>query len=76
MKLKSGGGDTTSVQCIPFTIEWGNLCQTSQDAREIGALPVCQRNAIRMAFRWWADSGPLIGFWLGLLMDHISNKTS
>ena len=23
-----------------------------------GALPACQRNAIRMAFRWRADSGP------------------
>ena len=56
MKLKSG--HITSVQCIPFTIECGNLCQTSQDARKIGALPVCQRNAIRMAFRWVADSGP------------------
>ena len=56
MKLISG--HTTSVQCIPFTIEWGNLCQTSQDARKIGALPVCQRNAIRMAFRWLVDSGP------------------
>ena len=55
MKLKSG--HTTSVQCIPFTIELGNLCQTSQDARKIGALPVCRRNAIRMAFRWQADSG-------------------
>ena len=53
MKLKSG--HITSVQCIPFTIE---LCQTSQDARKIGALTACQRNAIRMAFRWWADSGP------------------
>ena len=41
-----------------FTIEWGNLCQTSQDVRKIGALPTCQRDAIRMAFRWHADSGP------------------
>ena len=39
IKLKLSG-HTTSVQCIPFTIEWGNLCQTSQDARKIGALPV------------------------------------
>ena len=54
MKLKSG--HITSVKCIPFTIEWGNLYQTSQDARKIGALPVCQRNAIRMAFRWRGDS--------------------
>ena len=57
MKLKSGH-ILTSVKCIPITIEWGNLCQTSQDARKIGALPVCQRNAIRMAFRWRGDSGP------------------
>ena len=56
MKLKSG--HITSVKCIPFTIEWGNLCQTSQDVRKIGALPLCQRNAIRMAFRWRADCGP------------------
>ena len=56
MKLKSG--HITSVQCIPFTIELGNICQTSQDARKIGALPACQRNAIRMAFRWRADCGP------------------
>ena len=56
MKLKSG--HITSVQCIPFAIEWGNLCQTSQDARKIGALPACQRNAVQMAFRWRADSGP------------------
>ena len=58
MKLKSG--HITSVHCKPFTIEWGtcNLCQISQDARKIGVLPVCQRNAIRMAFRWRADSGP------------------
>ena len=33
-KLKSG--HITSVQCIPFTIESGNLCQTTQDARKIG----------------------------------------
>ena len=59
MKLKSG--HTTSVQCILFTIEWGNLCQTSEDARKIGALPVSQRNAIRMAFWWRADSGPRFG---------------
>ena len=56
MKLKSG--HITSVQCIPFTIELGNISQTTQDARRIGALPACQRNAIRMAFRWRADSGP------------------
>ena len=56
MKLKNG--NITFVQCIPFIIEKGNLCQTSQDARKIGALPACQRNAIRMAFRWRADSGP------------------
>ena len=56
MKLKSG--HITSVTCIPFTIEWGSLCQTSQDARKIGAQPVCQRSAIRMAFRWRGDSGP------------------
>ena len=31
MKLKSG--HITSVQCIPLTIELGNICQTSQDAR-------------------------------------------
>ena len=47
-----------SVQCIPFTIELGNICKTSQGARKNGALPACQRNAIRMAFRWRADSGP------------------
>ena len=51
-------GHITSVQCIPFTIELGNICQTSKDARKIGAPPACQRNAIRMAFRWRADSGP------------------
>ena len=34
MKLKSG--HITSVQCKPLAIEWGNLCQTSQDARKIG----------------------------------------
>ena len=56
MKLKSG--HITSVQCKPLAIEWGNLCQTSQVARKIGAPPACQRNAIRMAFRWRADSGP------------------
>ena len=55
MKLKSG--HITSVQCLPFKIKWGNLCKTSQAARKIGALPVCQRNAIRMAFRWRAGSG-------------------
>ena len=33
MKLKSG--HITSVKCIPFTIDWGNLCQTSQDARKM-----------------------------------------
>ena len=49
MKLKSG--HMISVQCTPFTTECGNLCQTSQDARKIGALPACQQNAIRMAFR-------------------------
>ena len=38
--------------------ERGNLCQTSQDARKIGALPVCPRNATRMAFRWRGDRGP------------------
>ena len=36
MKWKSG--PITSVQCIPFTTEWGNLFQTFQDARKIGAL--------------------------------------
>ena len=35
-EMKLIRGHTTSVQCIPFTIEWGNLCQTSQDARKIG----------------------------------------
>ena len=35
MKLKIG--HTTSVQCMPFTIEWGY----SQDARKIGALSAC-----------------------------------
>ena len=57
-KLKLKSGHITSVKCIPFTMEWGNLCQTSQDARKIGALPVCQRNAIRMAFLWRGDSCP------------------
>ena len=46
----------TCGQCLPITIELGNICQTSHDARKIGALPACQRNAIRMAFRWRADS--------------------
>ena len=55
-ELKSG--HITSVKCIPFTIRMGNLCQTSQDARKIGALPVGQRNDIRMAFHWRGDSGP------------------
>ena len=32
MKLKSG--HITAVKCIQFTIEQGNLCQTSQDARK------------------------------------------
>ena len=54
MKLKSG--HITSVQCIPFTIELGNICQTSQDARKIGALPACQRNAIRRRFA----GGPIV----------------
>ena len=52
MKLKSG--HITSVQRIPFTIECGHLCQTSQDARIIVPLAACQRNAIRRR----ADSGP------------------
>ena len=74
MKLKSG--HTISVQCIPFTKEWGNLCQTSQDARKIGSLPVCQRNAIRMAFRWRANSGPRLDS--GWVYSRIiyQNKTS
>ena len=66
MKLKSG--HINSVQCIPFIIEWGNLCQTSQDARKIGALPACQRNAIE----WRFAGGPIVardwilaGFTLG-----------
>ena len=63
MNLKSG--QITSVQYIPFAIESGNLCQTSQDARKTRALPAYQRYAIRMAFRWRADSGPRLGFgWL------------
>ena len=57
MKLKNG--HITPVQCIPVSIEWGNLSvKLSKDACKIGALPACQRNAIRMAFRWRADSGP------------------
>ena len=66
MKLKSG--HITSVQCISFTTEWGNLCQTSQGARKIGALPACQRNAIE----WRFAGGPIVardwilaGFTLG-----------
>ena len=74
MKLKSG--HITSVKCIPFTIEWGNFCQTPQDARKIGALPVCQRNAIRMAFRWRGDNGPRLdsGWVYSRIIDQI--KTS
>ena len=66
MRLKSG--HITSVKYIPFAIEWGNLCQTSQDARKIEALPVCQRNAIG----WRFAGGPIVvrdwilaGFTLG-----------
>ena len=66
MKLKSG--HITSVQCMQFTTEWDNLCQTSQDKRKIGALPACQRNATERRFA----GGPiaardwiLAGFTLG-----------
>ena len=30
----------------------------TQQARKIGLLSVRQRNAIAMAIRWWANSGP------------------
>ena len=61
MKLKSG--HITSDQC-----------QTSQDARKIGALPACQRNVIE----WRFAGGPIVardwilaGFTLG---SYLSNK--
>ena len=66
MKLKSG--DTTSIQCILFTIEWGNLCQTSQDARKIGHY----RSVSETPSEWRFAGGPkvardwiLAGFTLG-----------
>ena len=67
MKLKSG--HITFVQCIPFTTECGNLCQTSPDARKIGAMLACQLgNAIELRFA----GGPIVardwilaGFTLG-----------
>ena len=62
MKLKSG--HITSVQCIPFTTEWGQSLMHVK----IGELPACQRNAIE----WHFAGGPivardwiLVGFTLG-----------
>ena len=54
MKLKSG--HITSVQCIPFTIELGNICQTSPDSRKIGALPACHE----APSEWRFAGGPIV----------------
>ena len=71
MKLKSG--HITSVKCIPFTIEWGYLCQTSQDGRKIGALT--------LPSKWRFAGGPIVarywilaGFTLGPYMYIKKNK--
>ena len=36
----------------------------TQPAYNLGPMPACRRNAIRLAFRWWANSGLLLcAYW-------------
>ena len=61
-------GHITSVKCIPFTIEWDSLCQTSQDARKLGHY----RSVSETPSEWRFAGGPIVardwvlaGFTLG-----------
>ena len=43
----------------------------AQPVYSVGSLSACQRNAIEMALRWWADGGPLLDVYREGLMVKI-----